>query len=76
MAAVTICSDFGAQENKICHCFHWFPLFPHLFAEVMGLDAKRGINEKKNQMQNEINLQGDDRHDFFLRNEVGYNSKV
>ena len=20
MAAVTICSDFGAQENKICHC--------------------------------------------------------
>ena len=29
MAAVTICSDFGAQENKVCHCF---PLFPHLFA--------------------------------------------
>ena len=27
MAAVTICSDFGAQENKIC-----LPLFPHLFA--------------------------------------------
>ena len=22
MAAVTIYSDFGAQENKICHCFH------------------------------------------------------
>ena len=22
MAAVTICSDFGLQENKICHCFH------------------------------------------------------
>ena len=20
MAAVTVCSDFGAQENKICHC--------------------------------------------------------
>ena len=20
MAAVTICSDFGAQENKVCHC--------------------------------------------------------
>ena len=28
MAAVTICSDFGAQENKICQ----FPLFAHLFA--------------------------------------------
>ena len=22
MATVTICSDFGAQENKVCHCFH------------------------------------------------------
>ena len=21
MAVVTICSDFGAQENKVCHCF-------------------------------------------------------
>ena len=21
MAAVTICSDLGAQENKVCHCF-------------------------------------------------------
>ena len=26
MAAVTICSDFGAPQNKVCHCF------PHLFA--------------------------------------------
>ena len=24
MAAVIICSDFGAQENKACHCFHCF----------------------------------------------------
>ena len=23
MATVTICNDFGAQENKICHCFHF-----------------------------------------------------
>ena len=29
MAVVTICSDFGAKENKVCHCFH---CFPHLFA--------------------------------------------
>ena len=21
MAAVTICSDFGAPQNKVCHCF-------------------------------------------------------
>ena len=23
-SAVTICSDFGAQGNKICHCFYFF----------------------------------------------------
>ena len=23
----TVWSDFGAQENKICHCFHFFPLY-------------------------------------------------
>jgi len=27
MAAVTICSDFGAQEHKVCHCFHCFPIY-------------------------------------------------
>ena len=27
MAAVTICSDFGAQENKISHHFHCFPFY-------------------------------------------------
>ena len=26
-AGVTICSDFGAQENKVCHCFHCFPIY-------------------------------------------------
>ena len=26
-AAVTFCSDFGAQENKVCHCFHCFPIY-------------------------------------------------
>ena len=36
MATVTVCSDFGAQENKVCHCFHFFPIYPH---EVMGPDA-------------------------------------
>ena len=29
MAALTISSDLGAQENKVSHCFH---CFPHLFA--------------------------------------------
>ena len=27
MAAVTTHSDFGAQENKISHCFHCFPIY-------------------------------------------------
>ena len=35
MAAVTICSDFGAQKNKVCHCFHYFSICH----EVMGPDA-------------------------------------
>ena len=32
MAAVTICSDFGAQENKVCHCFPiYLPWLPNPF---------------------------------------------
>ena len=27
MVAITIHSDFGAQENKVCHCFHFFPIY-------------------------------------------------
>ena len=27
MAAVTNCSDFGAQKSKIWHCFHCFPIY-------------------------------------------------
>ena len=29
MATVTVCSDFGVQENKVCRCFH---CLPHQFA--------------------------------------------
>ena len=28
------CNDFGTQENKVCHCFHF-----SICHEVMGLDA-------------------------------------
>ena len=24
---VTICRDFGVQKNKVCHCFHCFPIY-------------------------------------------------
>ena len=27
MDAITICSDFGAQENNVSHCFHCFPVY-------------------------------------------------
>ena len=27
MTAVTICSDFEVQENKVCHCSRCFPIF-------------------------------------------------
>ena len=27
MVAVTVCSDSGAQEKKIYHCFHFFPFY-------------------------------------------------
>ena len=27
MVAITICSDFGAPPNKICHCFHCFSIY-------------------------------------------------
>ena len=36
MTEVTVFCDFGAQENKICHCFHFSPPVCH---EVMGPDA-------------------------------------
>ena len=36
LAAVTICSDFGAPQNKVSHCFHVSPSVSH---EVMGPDA-------------------------------------
>ena len=36
MFAVTICSEFGAQENKICCCFHFSP---SICQEVMGPEA-------------------------------------
>ena len=29
MAAITICNDFGAQENEICHCFLFPPSICH-----------------------------------------------
>ena len=35
LAIVTIHSDFGAQENKVCDCFYFFSICH----KMMGLDA-------------------------------------
>ena len=37
MAAITICSDFGAPQNKVWHCFHCFPSISH---EVISHTSK------------------------------------
>ncbi|KAB0386453.1 hypothetical protein FD755_001409 [Muntiacus reevesi] len=36
MAAVTIRSGFGAQENKSCHCFNFFPSICHEVSQETG----------------------------------------
>ena len=39
MAIVTVHSDVGAQENKVCHCFHFVPIyFGHLMQRVDSLE--------------------------------------
>ena len=61
MAAVTICIDFGSQEDKVCHCFHscqgWAPKNWCFWTVVLEktlespLDCKeiKPINPKGNQ---------------------------
>ena len=41
MAAVTICPDFGAQENKVSHRFHYFPIYlPSIWASLVAQRLK------------------------------------
>ena len=35
MATITICSDYGAKENRTCHCFYLSPICH----EMMGPDS-------------------------------------
>ena len=37
MVAVTVHSDFGAQENKICHCLHFPPSICHEVTGAVGM---------------------------------------
>ena len=40
MAAVTTWIDFGAQKNKICHCFHCFQVTFHVIHSVCRLNKQ------------------------------------
>ena len=43
--AVTICNDFGVQENKACHCFHCFPIYLP-WSDGTGCHDPSLLNEK------------------------------
>ena len=36
MAAITICSDFGAPQNKVCYCFHHLPISAQFSRSVVS----------------------------------------
>ena len=44
MSAITICSDFGAPQNKVSHCFHCFPIYlpGNDFLELQGVQTNKG----------------------------------
>ena len=39
MAAFTICSDFGAQKNKVWHCFHYFPIYFPSYYKILNTNT-------------------------------------
>ena len=43
MAAVTICNDLGAPQNKVSHCSHCFPIFL-LLSDRTGCHDLRFLN--------------------------------
>ena len=50
MALVTNWSDFGAQENKVCHCFHSFPIYlPQSKRELLAEGMRRQDEERGGQ---------------------------
>ena len=46
MAAVTICSDIGAQENKVCHCCQFFPIYLPRSEQQLELDMEQQTGSK------------------------------
>ena len=40
IVAVTICNDLGAQNNKVCQCFHCFPIYLPWSDRIRCLDLR------------------------------------
>jgi len=43
IASVTIHSVFGVQENKISHCFHFFPMYMKNFNTIIWCSNRLGL---------------------------------
>ena len=59
MAAITICSDFGAQKNKVWHCFHCFPIYLP-WSDGTGEELKsllRKVKEESEKVGSKFNIQ-------------------
>ena len=55
MAAVIICSDFGAPQNKFNHCFHSFPTRRSSDLELKSLLVK--VKEESEKVGLKLNIQ-------------------
>ena len=55
MAAVTICSDFGAQKNKVLHCFHCFHFI--LASQFQGVNADKAKKQHQTLEMPAVTLQ-------------------
>ena len=55
MAAVTICSNFGAQENKVCHCLHCFPIYLPWSNGQGGLECCSSWGLKESDITEQLN---------------------
>ena len=70
MAAV-ICSDFGAPQNKVSHCFHCFPIYPPwsygTICHDISLLNGRIILLKKNLRKTNLSLPPSSMNQILLR---------
>ena len=59
MAAVPICSDFRASQNKVSHCFHCFPIcLPWRRLLRVPLTARRSNQSILKEISPEYSVEG------------------